>query len=109
MRKYNLQVDEHFPKQKTAILMVPQEVLEPLKDDYGSLVMRNTADIMTYLRAEYGTLTQAYLGILLHQLSIKYDPSKALPVFVAQWNATFRDLTQTSTIHFGNSNLTSML
>ena len=37
LRKYNLQVDEHLPKQRTAILMVLQEVLEPLKDEYGSL------------------------------------------------------------------------
>ena len=74
--------------------MAPQEVLEPLKDEYGSLVMRSTADIMNYWRAEYGTLTQADLAILMHQLSIKYDPSKALPAFVAQWNATLRDLTR---------------
>jgi hypothetical protein len=71
--------------------MVPQEVLEPLKDE---LVMRNTADIMTYLRAEYGTLTQEDFSTLMQQLSVKYDPSKALPAFVAQWNATFRDLTR---------------
>ena len=94
LRKYNLQVDEHLPKLRTAILKAPQEVLEPLKDDYGSLVMRSTADIMNYWRAEYGTLTQADLAILMHQLSIKYDPSKALPAFVAQWNATLRDLTR---------------
>ena len=94
LRKYNVQVDEHLPKLRTAILMAPQEVLEPLKDEYGSLVMRSTADIMNYWRAEYGTLTQADLAILMHQLSIKYDPSKALPAFVAQWNATLRDLTR---------------
>ena len=94
LRKYNVQVDEHLPKLRTAILMAPQEVLEPLKDEYGSLVMRSTADIMNYWRAEYGTLTQADLDVLMHQLSIKYDPSKALPAFVAQWNATLRDLTR---------------
>ena len=65
-----MQEDEHLPKQRTAILMVPQDVLEPLKDEYGSLVMQSTANIMTYLRAEYGTLTQEGLGILMHQLSI---------------------------------------
>jgi len=94
LRKYNVQEDEHLPKLRTAILMVPQEVLEPLKDDYGSLVMRSTADIMTYLRVEYGTLTQEDLDFLMRQLSVKYDPIKALPAFVAQWSATFRDLTR---------------
>ena len=58
LRKYNVQEDEHLLQLRTVILMVPQEVLEPLKDEYGSLVMRSTADIMTYLRVEYGTLTQ---------------------------------------------------
>ena len=47
LRKYNVQEDEHLPKLRTVILMVPQEVLEPLKDEYGSLVMWSTADIMT--------------------------------------------------------------
>ncbi len=56
--------------------------------------MRSTADIMIYLRAEYGTLTQEDLSTLVNQLSVKYDPSKALPAFVAQWNATLRDLTR---------------
>ena len=56
--------------------------------------MRRTADIMTYLRVEYGILTQADLDFWMRQLSVKYDQIKTLPAFVAQWSATFRDLTR---------------
>ena len=85
---------KHLISLRRLVLATPQDLLDPMKDDHGSLVTRSTEFIYTTLRVELGTLTQEDLDTLMHQLTIKYHVGKSLPSFLANWNATLRDLTR---------------
>ena len=90
-RKFEEQ-SKHLTTLRKVLLTIPQELLEPLKDEYGSLVMRTTVFIMNHLRAAYGTLSQPDLDSLFKRLSEKYDLGKPLPAFISKWKSTLRDL-----------------